>query len=289
MNLHEIAQKIVDATMEVIDNRNINIMDCDGFIIASGEQSRVNTYHKGADDVIKSDKCIEIYPEQVKDYPGAKEGVNMPINVLGKRIGVVGVYGHPDEVRIVAKLVKRSVELTFEQHLISEQVKLVKDLKQQIIRKLIYGQPEKNEEEILCLCKIIGIDIKKKRCAIILELIESTVEDSLKLLKAMNNIESFLIDHRYIDEQDFSAIINRYYIIFKEIPAIGNEQQILNRISQDIYQNCGYQVKIAMGSFHQGISGYQKSYWEAKDLLKIGDKPIKNIADLDMQVEYLLR
>ena len=114
MHLHEIAQKIVDATMEVIDNRNVNIMDRDGMIIASGEKNRINTYHKGADDVIKSGKIIEIYPEEVPEYPGAKEGVNLPIQVGDKTVGVVGVYGHPNEVRIIANLVKKAVELNLE-------------------------------------------------------------------------------------------------------------------------------------------------------------------------------
>lgn len=71
-------------------------------------------------------------------YPGAKEGVNLPIRVGEKIVGVVGVYGHPAEVRIIANLVKKAVELSLEQHVISEQIKLVTDLKQQILRKLIY-------------------------------------------------------------------------------------------------------------------------------------------------------
>lgn len=61
MKLQDIAQKIVDATMEIIDNRNVNIMDKNGFIIASGDKDRIATFHKGADDVIKSNKDVEIY------------------------------------------------------------------------------------------------------------------------------------------------------------------------------------------------------------------------------------
>lgn len=290
MNLRVIAQKIVDATMEEIDNRNINIMDCNGFIIASGEKNRINTYHKGADDVIKSGQNIEIYPEQVPNYPGSKEGVNMPIHVLGKTLGVVGVYGNPDEVRIVAKLVKKSVELTVEHYLISEQVELVKDLKQQIIRKLIYDDIQESEEEILCLSNIVGIDLSKKRCAIVLELSNYSFEDSFQLLKTMNKIEYFLAHHSFADNDNFSAIINEYYVIFKSIPiqSAENEQQFLEKLKKDIYRECGCEVKIAMGSFHRGLSGYAKSFQEAKTLLKISDKPTQSIGDLDVQVDYLL-
>ena len=289
MNLSEIAQEIVDATMEIMDKGSINIMDCEGFIIASGEKSRIHTYHKGAADVIQSGKAIEIYPEEVHRYPGAKEGVNLPIHIMGKTLGVVGVCGHPDEVRIVAKLVKKSVELAVEQHLISEQVKVVKDLKQQIIRKLIYENVEKNEEEILCLSKIVGVDLNEKRCAVIFELVDSSVEKSLQLLKVMNSIEHFLINSRYITKEDFSAVINQFYVIFKKVPvkSFENEQQFLEQLNKDIFQQCGHEVKIAMGTVHDGLAGYGKSFKEAKTVLKFNRQSVQNINNLDILVNYL--
>jgi len=292
MRLQEIAQKIVDATMEVIDNRNVNIMDRNGLIIASGEKNRINTYHKGADDVIKSGKIIEIYPKETAAYPGAKEGVNMPIQAGGKILGVVGVHGDPNEVRIVAKLVKKAVELTLEQHLISEQIKLVTDLKQQILRKLIYDEDaKKNAEEILCLSKLVHVDLGINRCAIILEIKNYSVQDSLESLKTFNKIERYLFAHRFLDEEDFYGVLNQYYVIFKKLPLTGlvDEHTFLRRISEGIYKKYKYEVRIAKGSFHPGLSGYGKSFQEARSLLEIkSEASIKNISELDVQVDYLL-
>lgn len=292
MQLRDIAQKIVDATMEVIDNRNINIMDRDGMIIASGEKNRINTYHKGADDVIKSGKIIEIYPEEVPDYPGAKEGVNLPIRVGDKIVGVVGVYGHPHEVRIIANLVKKAVELNLEQHLLSEQVKLVTDLKQQILRKLIYNADlEKHDEEILCLSKLVNLDLKVNRYAIILEIKNYSIQDSLEFLKIAGKLEAFLLAHHYLDEEDIHGVINQYLVIFKKssVTCRTDEQALLDSISQGIYRQYGYETRIARGSFHPGLSGYRKSYQEARTLLKInGNDPVRNISVLEVQVDYLL-
>ncbi|WHH58059.1 sugar diacid recognition domain-containing protein [Petroclostridium sp. X23] len=290
MNLYEIAQKIVDATMETIDSRNVNIMDCNGFIIASGEKSRINTYHKGADDVIKSGNVVDIYPEDVSNYPGAKQGVNMPVKIEGKTIGVVGVHGHPDEVRIVAKLVKMSVELALEQHLISEQVKLVKDLKQQLLRKLIYEDAKKNEEEILCLSKIAGIDLEISRYAIVFEIIDDRALNSLQLLKVMNRIEQTLIDNGCIDKEDFSGLVNQYYVIFKRqlVKSHDNEHHLLKKICNIILEKFQYRIKITMGSFYRRFEGYSKSFEEAKTLLDIGKESIQNINDLNIQADYML-
>ena len=88
----DIAQKIVDATMSIIENKNVNIMNNEGIIIASGEKHRINTYHKGAHDVITSSKTIEIYPEELDRFPGARQGINMPIKIGEKTAGVVGVF-----------------------------------------------------------------------------------------------------------------------------------------------------------------------------------------------------
>ena len=42
----DLAQKIVDQLMDIVQ-RNVNIMDCNGIIIASGQPNRINTFHQG--------------------------------------------------------------------------------------------------------------------------------------------------------------------------------------------------------------------------------------------------
>lgn len=289
MLLREIAQKIVDSTMEVIDNRNVNIMDCNGFIIASGDKSRIDTYHKGADDVIKCGQVIEIFPEDVPNYPGAKEGVNLPINTSGKIIGVVGVYGHPDEVRLVAKLVKNSVELMFEQYLVSEQVQLVTNLKQQLIRKLIYENIEKNEEEIRCIAKVVAIDLELPRYAILLKLKENPIQESFQILRIMKHVEEFLIDNRYLKSEDLFALLNHNLVIFKGISdSEADETALLNQIIQNLHKQNGSELKGAIGSIHSGLIGYRKSYQEAKALIETSECSVQNIASPEVQVNYLL-
>ncbi|GAA0180298.1 sugar diacid recognition domain-containing protein [Clostridium sediminicola] len=290
MKLQDIAQKIVDATMEIIDNRNVNIMDKNGFIIASGDRNRITTFHKGADDVIKSNKDVEIYPEDVKNYPGAKEGVNMPINIEGKVLGVVGVYGHPDKVRIVANLVKTSVELAFEQYLISEQVKLVGDLKQQIIRKIIYQDVTKNEEEILCLCKVASLEISTKRVSVIIELIGKDKMDSGEVFKNNRIIEKYMMNSRFIDNNDIIGIINDNIVVFKSLCYYKDEitKEYLEKLSRKIYENCGLEIRIACGSFYEGIHGLKESYNESKSLFNNSNESVQDIKNLNVQTTYLL-
>lgn len=292
MYIAEIAQKIVDATMEVIENRNVNIMDRDGFIIASGEKQRVNTYHKGADDVIKLGKTVEIYPGEINVYPGAKEGVNLPISIGDKIVGVVGVYGHPDEVRLTAKMVQKYVELSLEQHVVTEQIHMARDLRQQIIRLLIYENVT-NSEEVLCLSKIVGIDLYKKRCAILIQVNDVIDSNSFKLLKVMNEIEKFLIWKGYLDEKlDLGGVLGEEFVFFKHFNDEDSSfcsKECLEKMHEDIYNQCGYITSIAAGSYHEGLDGYKKSFYEARTLLQLRNQSISSMFDTKCQTEFLFQ
>lgn len=71
----ELAQSIVDQMMKKIPY-NINMMDQNGYIIASGDKSRLNTLHVGALDAIKQRKTLTMS----NDYGShGLPGVNMPL------------------------------------------------------------------------------------------------------------------------------------------------------------------------------------------------------------------
>jgi|GEM_PF-1992865 len=117
----KLAQPIVDEVMHVVDY-NINIMNEHGVIVASGDPDRLNEIHQGAVEVIESNREIKIYPSDSNHLIGTKAGVNLPIQMQGKTIGVVGITGHPDLVYPVARIVKVTVESLLMQKYLGEQV-----------------------------------------------------------------------------------------------------------------------------------------------------------------------
>lgn len=106
MLLEELAKDMVEVTSSLIGGRTINIMNTDGVIIASSEHERIGTFHQGAREAVRTGKVVNIRKDQLERYPGAKEGCNMPLRVNGTIIGVVGIYGEPDEIRDVAHLLE---------------------------------------------------------------------------------------------------------------------------------------------------------------------------------------
>lgn len=106
MLLEELANDLVEVTSALIGGRTINIMNTDGMIIASSEHDRIGSYHHGAREAMRTGKVVNIRKDQLDRYPGAKEGCNIPLRVNGAIIGVVGIFGEPDEIRDVAHLLE---------------------------------------------------------------------------------------------------------------------------------------------------------------------------------------
>lgn len=106
MLLDEVARELVEVTSSLVGGRTINIMNTDGVIIASTEYHRIGSYHQGAREALRTGKVVNIRKDQLEQYPGAKEGCNMPLRVNGDIIGVVGIYGNPEEIQDVAHLLE---------------------------------------------------------------------------------------------------------------------------------------------------------------------------------------
>ena len=114
MQLEELARDMVVLTSALVGGRTINVMNTDGIIIASSDPARVGSYHHGAREAVMKGSAVNIYKNQLEYYHGAKEGCNMPLRVNGVIVGVVGIYGNPDEIQELAHLLEEYVSKYFQ-------------------------------------------------------------------------------------------------------------------------------------------------------------------------------
>lgn len=156
-----IAQKIVLEMMNVVPY-NINVMDEKGVIIGSGDIKRIGNIHEGAIKAIENQLINEVYEENERMKPG----VNEPIIFNEKVIGVIGITGHPDEVRRFSKLVRVTAVLLIEQSKLDEEIQNKRLNKQKFYYELVYRKIE-YDDEFYQRAKNYGIDLTKK-CQVIL-------------------------------------------------------------------------------------------------------------------------
>lgn len=118
---HDLAQDIVNRAMAILPF-NVNVMDSQGLILGSGEPQRVNTRHEGAQLVLANGRVVELDSRAAACLKGSQPGVNLPLLLDQRLIGVLGITGEPDQVRIYAELVRMTAEmLVAQRHMQAEQ------------------------------------------------------------------------------------------------------------------------------------------------------------------------
>ena len=86
MLLESLAKELVRVTSELVGGRTINIMNTEGYIIASTEPERIGTFHQGALEAVRTGKAVNIQRSELANYPGAKEGCNMSLRLDANKI-----------------------------------------------------------------------------------------------------------------------------------------------------------------------------------------------------------
>ncbi|WP_432353569.1 CdaR family transcriptional regulator [Sporosarcina sp. A2] len=136
----KLAEEIVEQTMLRL-SRNLNVMDTNGMILASGESARVDRIHEGAAYVAKTDTLLWIHENNIHEWPGSKPGVNLPIRYKTKLVGVIGITGSEEELRDVATLVQLTTEMMVHQSLITSETEWKRTARGLVFKELVNGHP----------------------------------------------------------------------------------------------------------------------------------------------------
>lgn len=117
------AQNIVDE-MKASIHQDINIMDQDGVIFASTNPARCGKVHQGAVQLLGSElPSLMIWEDDPQK--GVQRGINLPIVIGGKTVGVIGITGVPEKISVFGNIIKRMTEIMIESIRQKEQSDLV--------------------------------------------------------------------------------------------------------------------------------------------------------------------
>lgn len=185
---HEWAQKIVNRVMATVAC-NINIMDAEGRIVGTGDPKRLNTIHEAAREVLRRRRTVEISEGEERRWPGVKPGVNMPIELEGNVIGVVGITGQPDRVRPLAALVKMAVELMIQERVWHERHRVEAEMRERLLRRWLMQPGLTTQKEWVSLYQTYGIDIRLPRAVYVLDAVDEPVSVEGRLSSVRNLLE----------------------------------------------------------------------------------------------------
>ncbi len=286
-----IAQSIVNRTMKLL-TYNINIMNEQGIIIGSGNSRRLNIYHQGADKVLKENIPIAIRKENLDNYQGCQEGLNLPICFNEKPVGVVGITGDPEEIKIYGGLVQAMAELMLEENFYWERMNAEDQARFSLINDLIRHEPEGSEDLLSVRAELLGYKLDVTRATIVFEIIGQGDKGGQSGIISANprlSSDSFerdiydprvrrkiknILDELPLGTQDlFASGIKEKYVLLKSVED-GEHGDIRNFIGTLVerFQQGNVQITVGVGSTCQSFVQIPDSFAEALQSLEIGSK-----------------
>jgi carbohydrate diacid regulator len=261
-----LAQSIVDSVKNIVE-RDLNIIDQNGIIIASTDSSRIGTFHQAGYEVINSSESKSVDSDAL--YSGTKKGINYPIRVNDRTIGVIGITGHPDEVEKYGFLITKITEIFIKEAQLEHQIKTKQQMIRNAITSLIYNDAG-NKSNIL---QVLNIDSSQKYTVMMIRFPSSSVKT------AENDIKSFFAEmsvtiYTYLYPNEFIAFLNEMQ--YKAI--------LINYTKFDTV--FGSSIKAGIGSL-VSILSIHNSYQYAKTALDYAVKNHKSITfaeDLNIQI-----
>jgi len=264
----ELAQQIVDKTQGILD-ANINVMDIQGVIIASGDRQRLGRLHDGAVLALKRQTEVEITQDSDSALRGVKAGINLLLKCHNQTVGVIGVTGDPDEVRQAAALVKMTSEMVVEQASLMDRLQWNKRHKEGFI--LAWINNELSEDQLGGWAGRLGVSLEEPRVAVLIELGK---QNPMLNLTDMQDVIELL---EFPSRDNLVAMVSTNQIVVlkpccSQHQAWSGEREgvridaLMNRLAEKGID----QVKVALGQFFSGAGHMHLSFQSAQQVLATG-------------------
>ena len=267
----ELAKSIVERTMNVV-NYNINIMNENGVIIASGNKERIGTIHEGSIIALQRKSEFNVSENESKKLQGVHPGTNIVIEFQNKIVGVIGITGKPKEVLGYAKLIKMTAEMMIEQEQVIKELEWNNRIKEEMILALIYNKPD----SVILLDEYIKKFKLQNNHPMSIFIIELNLEDSSPPKDV--DISSRIIN---ILEGTFkgslASVVNSKTIVLLHKCSSNNNRyedykEKIKKLNEKIKNEIGINTKIATGKIYSKLLEMYKSFDIANETLAFGKK-----------------
>lgn len=269
-------QNIVNKLINIL-GKNINIMDAMGVIIASGDNSRINTFHEGAKHAADLNKEIIVDESNLNQFSGCKPGVNIPFYYNGTVLGVVGITGASQDVKGYGLIVKELVELMISENERKKEELFQKRAIKNFAKELTKITELDNINDFYDRANLVGFNGSIKRIVIVGEVLDFS--SIVKNLGEEGEVKAQILKQEIVDFiSEYTA--NRADIV---INIFEHRFVIFKSSDRDIYEYCetlhgklrdriGIFMNFALGTDCHCLKDYSKSYDIASNLLEISKK-----------------
>lgn len=205
----DMAERIIESTRKTVAY-DINIMNEEGFIIASSNHQRIGSFHEVAFQILNTqDDTLETIDSE--EFIGTRNGINTVLKYKGFQVGVLGITGDPDEVRPLIHILKLAVEAMIASEFQQYEHALRSSQRSMFEGGLLHGS--ETEVELMRWATELNIDHSAYRIPIWVK-IDSEISITCKTM-----LIGVIAHNQYFSDQD---LIMRWessgLVIFKTMP-----------------------------------------------------------------------
>lgn len=269
----QLAKKFIDKIASYTSH-NVNIINARGIIVAASKDlPRIGSFHQVAYQMMEQNTPISSLTK-ADAYLGVQPGVNMVLSCKGKKMGVVGVTGDPQEVYDIALIIRMSLETMIEYETQYEMLQERKNTKLHFINTLLYTDNDEILQELPGMARALSYRTDILRIPLLIDCPHKHRETVTELLK--NSSE-------HCSQDIMSLTRNGQIIVFKafsldETQLFQNYRHLLENYLAPLLsygKDKGLNCPVFAGSFQREIQSYHDGFrhctWLRSHLGENGD------------------
>lgn len=256
------AQEIVNEISNIV-NQHLNIMDSEGYIIASTNPMRIGNFHEGAKKVIM-EHLEEFYVTHETETTTTRAGLNLPIVIDGETIGVVGITGEYEKVFNYGQIVKKMTEILVRESKVREQERFDKKIESRFLEDWILGNGLSTGQAFIERGIALHIDITRPRRALVIRIrnfqqLASTGEGQNVIEKVEREIQQFIRK----DQGNIFLRLTTKQVCFV-LPKSDEQMKCLAQaLEQLVLSSLGIELLIGIDNMPNGTTDVKRAYVEA--------------------------
>ncbi len=278
----QVAQKVVKAVSGIL-SFPISLSDEKGYIIGSTDESRIGTLHKPSKEVLLKDDFMLFDEEKVVKLDNVFAGVAVPLKFANKTVGVLGIIGSPEEVKPHAQLIKKYVEMTWQETFHKQLKDLERETLEAFLQYVLLNEIT-NTTRIKQYCEMLQVRYESQYFCIVVDIGDSLMNRYKRRPFSANHSKEELLHciHQAfnIGDKDICAFLNlEKMIVLKAVESdemYGEMMQQFTEHSQSFIHMLKtydvFDVVVSVGSLRNSLQYVHESYYEAEFLIDYGKK-----------------
>lgn len=270
-DLSLVGQDIVHELSDLME-QHVVVTDRSGFVIASTNPSRINTFHEGASIAMKQKEQLHITEQLSQELKGVRPGIVMPILIMNQAIGVIGITGLPETVERYAKLVRKVVELFVTDFLSRQEKERTTREIEYFVADYLSGSIK--HDQASQRARVLGFPIESFRQVAIVQTTKFYGQETMDRLLSMQTIHPEL----HLVRSGMGQLL-----LFLPKLDRGILEERLHQLQQKLSKQLGEFQPIGVGR----MDALPSSYQQAKTAVKIADRQERLVFEEDLKLELL--